>query len=91
MEPDANLADGMTEHARQASIRRNSAIAQSVFEHERRVAMNVDSSSMECTRLDALIASIDAAARQPQSGFEQDRGKDQRRRARDRQFALHCG
>ena len=89
--PDANLAEGMPQDARQASTRRNSAIAQSVFEHERRVAMNVDSSSTECAQLNALIASIDAAARQPQPAFEQDRLKDQRRRARDRQFALRCG
>ena len=89
--PDVNLAEGMSQDARQASMRRNSAIAQSVLEHERRVAMNVDSSSTECAQLNALIASIDAAARQPQSGFEQDRLKDQRRRARDRQFALRCG
>lgn len=91
VKPDANLADGMAQEARQASMRRNSAIAQSVYEHERRVAMNVDSSSKECDQLNALIVSIDAAAHQPQSGFEQDRLKDQRRRARDRQFALHCG
>lgn len=89
--PDVNLAEGMSQAARHASIRRNSAVAQSVIEHERRVAMNVDSSSTECAQLNVLIASIDAAARQPQSGFEQDRLKDQRRRARDRQFALHCG
>ena len=91
MKPDANIADGMAQDARQASMRRNSAIAQSVYEHERRVAMNVDSFSSECAQLNALIASIDAAARQPLSGFEQDRLKDQRRRARDRQFALRCG
>jgi hypothetical protein len=89
--PDVNLADGMSQAARHASIRRNSAIAQSVIEHERRVAMSVDNSSTECAQLNVLIASIDAVARQPQSGFEQDRLKDQRRRARDRQFALHCG
>ena len=89
--PDSNLAEGMPQDARQASIRRNSAIAQSVFEHERRVAMNVVTSSTECAQLNALIASIDAAARQPLSGSEQDRLSDQRRRARDRQFALHCG
>jgi len=91
VKPDANLADGMPRAARQASMAQNRAIAQSVYEHERRVSMIVDSSSTECAQLNALIASIDAAARQPQSGFEQDRLKDQRRRARDRQFALHCG
>lgn len=85
MTPDVNLlAGGMSRDARQASMRRNSAIAQTVLGHERRVAMNVDNSSTECAQLNALIAWIDAAARQPQSGFDQDRLKDQRRRARDR-------
>ena len=72
-------------------MRENSAVAQSVLAHERRVAMNVDSSTSECDQLNALIASIDAAARQPQPPFEQDRLKDQRRHAHDRRFALRCG
>jgi hypothetical protein len=88
--PDLNLADGMSEDARRASMDNNSAIAQSVVEHERRVAMNVDAPASECPYLKALIASIDAAARQPQPASEQDRLKDQRRRARDQQFALRC-
>lgn len=91
VKPDANLADGVAQDTRQASMRHNGAIALSVYEHERRVAMNVDSFSSECAQLNALIASSDAAARQPQSGFEQDRLRDQRKRARDRQFALRCG
>ncbi|MFM9926232.1 hypothetical protein VLK31_24810 [Variovorax sp. H27-G14] len=88
--PDSNLADGMSDDARQASLHNNSVIAQSVAEHERRVAMNVDTPTSECAQLKALIASIDAAARQPLPGFEQDRLKDQRRRANDRMFALRC-
>ena len=90
VQPDDNLADGMTDEARRASLRRNSAIAQSAVEYERRVATNVDASVMECAQLNALVASIDAMARQPQPGFEQDRLRDQRKRARDRQFALRC-
>ncbi|WP_339093795.1 hypothetical protein [Variovorax paradoxus] len=88
--PDLNLADGMSDAERQASIRNNSAIARSVAEHERRVAMNVDGPSTECASLKALIASIDAAALRPQPAFEQDRLKDERRRANDRVFALRC-
>lgn len=88
--PDLNLADGMSDDARQASMRNNSAIARSVVEHERRVAMNVDDAASECPQLNALIASIDAAARQPLPGYEQDRLKDQRMHARSRQSALHC-
>lgn len=88
--PDINLADGMSDAARQASMRNNSAIAQSVVEHERRVAMNVDSPNSACAGLKALVASIDAAARQPQSAYEQDRLKEQRRQANDKMFALRC-
>ncbi|MBT2323768.1 hypothetical protein J7E62_15580 [Variovorax paradoxus] len=91
VKPDINLADGMTPEARAASIRKNSAVAQTVIEHERRVAMNVDDSGVECAQLNSLVAAIDAAARQALSGSEQDRLKEQRKRARDRQFALRCG
>jgi hypothetical protein len=88
--PDLNLAEGMSEEDRQASMRDNSVIARSVLEHELRVAKNVDTASAECTQLRELIASIDAAARQPLPGYEQDRLKDQRRHANDRRFALRC-
>ncbi len=90
--PDLNLADGMSDEARLASMQNNRAIAQSVVEHERRVAMNVDrSKSPECAQLKALIEAIDAAARQPLPAFRQDQLKDERRRAHDRRFALRCG
>jgi hypothetical protein len=71
-------------------MRDNSVIARSVLEHELRVAKNVDTASAECTQLRELIASIDAVARQPLPGYEQDRLKDQRRHANDRRFALRC-
>ncbi|MDM0077447.1 DUF4124 domain-containing protein [Variovorax sp. J2P1-59] len=90
VQPDANLADGMSLEDRAASMRRNSAITHAAVEHERRVAMNVDLAVTECAQLDAQIASIDAATRQPLNGYEQDRLRDQRKRARDRQFALRC-
>lgn len=90
--PDLNLADGMSDEARLASMQNNRAIARSAVEHERRVAMNVDrSTSPECAQLKALIEAIDAAARQPLSAFRQDQLKDERRRAHDRRFALRCG
>lgn len=88
--PDLNLADGMSDADRRASIRDNSVVAQSIAEHERRVAANVDSPGSECAGLKALIASIDAAARRPLPAFEQDRLKDERRRANDRMFTLRC-
>lgn len=91
VKPDSNLADGMSAQAREASMRQNSAIAQSVLEHERRVAANVDAPGAGCAQLSALIASLDAAARQPLTAFEQDRIREQRQRIRDRQFRLRCG
>lgn len=91
LRPDSNLADGMSVEARRASNRSSALAAQQVAAHERRVAMNVTQAGSECTQLDSLIAALDAAARLPQSGIEQDRIRGERKRARDRQFALRCG
>lgn len=44
----------------------------------------------ECKALDAQIHHWDDAARQPQSGATQDWIREQRKNARDRQFALRC-
>jgi hypothetical protein len=88
VQPDINLADGMNPRAREASMRENSAVAQEMVAHERLAAMNVDGSMSECNHLESLITSLDAAARQPLPGYEQDRLRDERKRARDRQFAL---
>ncbi|OUM04451.1 hypothetical protein [Variovorax sp. JS1663] len=90
VQPDINLADGMSPEARAQSLRSNSAVARSVVEHERRVAMNVDQAPLECPHLAAQIAAIDAATRQPLSGHEQDRLRNLRKQVRDRQFALRC-
>lgn len=91
LRPDSNLADGMSVEARQASNRSSALAAQQQAAHERRVAMNVTQSSSECSELDSQIAALDAAARLPQPGSEQDRLRQERKRARDRQFALRCG
>lgn len=48
------------------------------------------SNASECKALDEHIKYLDAMARQPQSGQMQDWIKDQRKKDRDRQFALHC-
>ena len=44
----------------------------------------------ECANLTATVANLDSQARQPQSSQMQDWIKDQRQRARDRQFRLQC-
>lgn len=91
VQPDVNLADGLTPEARAASARNNSALAVAQQQQaERQVVRVGDNTALECGQLNAQIASIDAAARRPLSGYEQDRLSTERRRARDRQFALRC-
>ncbi|AOW11523.1 hypothetical protein LPB72_22535 [Hydrogenophaga crassostreae] len=53
-------------------------------------ASAVSRREVECTTLDESIRQIDARARQPISAPEQDRLRERRRAARDRQFALRC-
>lgn len=93
--PDTNLADGLTSEARQASIQANAAAAQSAAQYEQHVALNggrADTGiAAECGLLNAQVAAIDSAARQPLPAQEQDRLKAERRRLRDRQSALRCG
>ena len=48
------------------------------------------SNQATCKALDARIASLDAMARQPQSGATQDWITQQRREARNQQFQLRC-
>ncbi|MBK6005591.1 hypothetical protein JJB11_05755 [Ramlibacter ginsenosidimutans] len=43
-----------------------------------------------CTSLDARVNQLDAMARQPQSGSMQDWNRQERQKARDEQFRLHC-
>jgi hypothetical protein len=43
-----------------------------------------------CAVLDARVNQLDAMARQPQSGSMQDWNRQERQKARDEQFRLHC-
>lgn len=90
LRPDSNLADGMSPQAREASSQQNREAAQARAAHERRVAMQVDGAVSACASLEAEIAWLDAAARQPQSAGTQDDLRARRKQARDRQFALRC-
>lgn len=45
---------------------------------------------LECKALAAHVTSLDAMARQPQSGQTQDWITGEKRKARDRQFQLRC-
>ncbi len=44
----------------------------------------------ECKALDASITQYDAMARQPQTGQMQDWITGEKKKARDRQFRIHC-
>ena len=44
----------------------------------------------ECASISATVAQLDSMARQPQSGQTQDSINVERRKLRDRQFALRC-
>lgn len=91
VQPDLNLADGMSPAEREASMRGNSAVAAQVQQHERRVAQNTGGNVVgECGALDARIEWIDAMARQPQGAPTQDWLSNERKVARDRQFRLRC-
>lgn len=91
VQPDLNLADGMSRAEREASMRNNSAVAAQVQQYERRVAQNTGGDVLgQCAALDAQIKSIDAAARQPQSAWMQDRLTRERKEARDLQFRMRC-
>lgn len=46
--------------------------------------------SPECHALDQIVLELDEAGRHPQSPYSQQRIRDERRRARDRQFAIGC-
>lgn len=88
--PDSNLADGMSAEAREASARQNREAAQARAAHERRVAQQVDGAVQACADIDAEIAWLDAAARQPQSAWSQDRLRERRKQLRDLQFRSRC-
>lgn len=53
-------------------------------------ALPVQSKKVECDAIDKRIEWLDSMARQPQSAPTQDWIRQERRHARDRQFAVHC-
>ncbi|MDQ0074587.1 hypothetical protein J2W34_006413 [Variovorax boronicumulans] len=75
---------------REASNRNNAAIAEQQQQYERQVARNVDSAMTECSQLDEYVKRLDAAARQPQEMYSQDRLRSERHAARDKRFRLGC-
>ena len=90
LRPDSNLADGMSPEARAASVQQNREAAQAMAAHERRVAQQVDGAVASCASLEAEIAWLDAAARQPQSAGVQDDLRARRKQLRDLRFRSRC-
>jgi hypothetical protein len=88
--PAINVADGMTQHQRLASHQANRIEAQHVLAQEIQVVQSVHQANAECSTLNAAVAAYDAATRQPLSAWRQDRLREMRKAARDRQFPLRC-
>lgn len=84
---DLNIVAGLTPEE-QATVKRldSQAATEATISQNSPVVTNAS----ECKAWDAQIANLDAMARQLQSMSMQDWIRDQRKRARDRQFALRC-
>ena len=85
----AGLSDYQREMLRSADARiaRNEAAARADIATRQYAAT---ASRSECGSLAQQIESFDAAARQPQSSYQQDFIRSQRQQVRSRQAALHC-
>ena len=88
--PAVNVIDGMTQYQRLASQQANQVEAQRVLAQEIQVVQSVGRTSEECNTLNAAVAAYDAEARQPLPAWRQDRLREMRKVARDRQFTLKC-
>ena len=88
--PVLTIFDGMTQQERLASQRANQIEAQHAFTSATEVVSKVSRTSDECGTLDAAIAAYDAEARQPLPAWRQDRLREMRKAARDRQSSLKC-
>lgn len=85
---DYNLVAGMTPAQMNAANRiKPESASLSVFSQN---GNSPPTSAGDCKGLDEYIKYLDAMARQPQSASVQDWIRDERKKARDRQFAIHC-
>jgi hypothetical protein len=85
---DHNLMAGLTP-AQMAAADHIQAAAPSISAFTQ-TGGSPSNNASECKALDEHIKYLDAMARQPHSGQVQDWIKDQRKKDRDRQFALRC-
>lgn len=94
VQPNLNLADGMSPQAREAVAQSNRDAAEALRQQEQRQAAAAATSShnslRECEDLNNAIAYWDAMARHPLPGQTQDWIRQERKQARDRRFRLGC-
>ncbi len=94
VQPNLNLADGMSPQARAAFAQSNrEAVVALRRMEQQQAAATVSAShhrSTECVALDDAVKGWDAMARHPQTGQTQDWIREQRKAARDRRFRLRC-
>lgn len=89
--PTQNLADGLPASQRQAPVAPQAPQFQpDVQASAGGPPTEIQNRRVVCAELDAAIATIDARARQPLPGFEQDRLAAQRKSYRDEQFRIRC-
>jgi hypothetical protein len=86
----AGIVSPPKENLAELTAKRKASEQAYTLQLQQQVASIGSSNRFECEELDKRIASLDAMARQPQSGGMQDWIKDQRKAVRDRQFAIHC-
>lgn len=87
--PNANLADGLREAPALVIRRTAPQVAQAVPAAESISNPHLEKKLL-CNRYEEEIKQIDARARQPLPGSEQDWLAARRKRARDEQFRLRC-
>lgn len=87
--PDGMPFDQQVDLARQAAAEGQRLAAPPVYERATQGHARPPGPT-ECQALEARIQHLDALARQPQSGPEQDRLKAHRQAARSRQMQLNC-
>lgn len=90
VQPDVNLADGMSATERDASIQDNRQAAAQTQQIEQGVPQQTRSVRGDCAAWEADIKRIDAMARQPQNAPTQDWLANEKKLARDRQFRAGC-
>jgi hypothetical protein len=86
----AGIVSPPKEALSELTARRQASETTQIRSIQQPVAATARPKQAECDSLSKHIDWLDSMARQPQSGQMQDWIKHERRKARDRQFAMHC-